>query len=120
MIRGPFGNLPMRLQKPDGINRVEACIIHPVMRLTQPRKIVRRVVRGIVVEVGDGQTGFDLQSTYGAAFERAMLVQHATRCSLISGFWCGGFCHVSFLQKSSTRTTRGMRMRTCPIYPKTG
>lgn len=94
MIRATPGRLPVLLQEPDRLHWIETCIVHPVMRLAEPREVVRLVVRGIVVEMRDGQAGLDLQTADSTALERVMLVGDTTGLRLISALRNLGVSHV--------------------------
>jgi hypothetical protein len=62
-------------QKHDGLARIQAAIIHAVMRPAEPREIVGRIVSTVVIEVRDSHRM--LRPGDGAAFKRGCLAQNA-------------------------------------------
>ena len=49
MVRNPLNSLPVRLQEFDSLDWVQAGIVHPVVCLAEPSKIVRRIIRRVVI-----------------------------------------------------------------------
>ena len=59
----------MVLKELDGFDRIEACIIHPVVCRTQTGEIVGLIVPSIMVEMRYLEARRDLQTAHGAASE---------------------------------------------------
>jgi hypothetical protein len=96
VIGPPFGLLPMRLHENNCLSRIKAGIVHPVMRLTEPSKVVGVIVSRIVIEMRRRQARRELQAAHCATHEGKMLVQDAARRRLIAqqrdrlrGWGCG-------------------------------
>ena len=59
MARDGSRFLPALAHQLDRLDRVKVGVIHPMMRPTEPRQIIGIVVRGIAIQVRDGETGFN-------------------------------------------------------------
>jgi hypothetical protein len=69
VIGNSLGLLPMRTEQLYCLDRVKPRIVHPMMRPTEIGEVVGIVVAAVLIEVGDHQTGLNLQAADDAAPE---------------------------------------------------
>ncbi len=84
MRRLTLRHLPICPQEFDGIDRIELCIEHPMMRLTHEREIIRIVVIRPLIEMGNREACRNLQPAHDAASEGICLICIASCLGLIS------------------------------------
>ena len=76
----------MSTQQPNGFDRVQAGVKHPMMRLAHEREIVRFVVPTIVIKMRDRDACRDLEAADHATMDRISSSGYAPRAAVLPTF----------------------------------
>lgn len=82
-----------------------------MVRLAQSGEVVGRIVRPVVIQVSNRQTGRDLQTAHRATLERVVLIQDPARIGLLPEVRCyrviGRVCQIyNSLRRARTQIER--------------